>query len=71
MYWCRAFASSIVTALYSDARMPPTERCPFSCCIPSDSAPFRKSFSSSSLPVGPPTRNGTFIRLRTRASIGQ
>src|SRR3954469_21615687 len=47
-------------ALYSDARMPPTERCPFSPSRPDAVASLSNFFSSSSLG----SRNVTFINER-------
>jgi hypothetical protein len=53
-------------ALYTDARMPPTERCPFSCIRPRLSHAFRNSFSSSGVDMV----KGMFITLRTAGATG-
>src|SRR5580698_10184761 len=63
-----ASTASCPTALYKDARMPPTDRCPASptsFAAPDSLANF---FSISSLP--PATRNVTFIFDRDAFSIG-
>jgi hypothetical protein len=53
-------------ALYTDARMPPTERWPLSCMRPRWSHCFRNAFSSSGVAMV----NGMFITLRTLGATG-
>src|SRR5262249_48927128 len=66
MYSTRAPTQSMLTALYVDTRIPPTERCPLRPTIPFFFASATNWSSSAS--VG--RRNTTFIRLRLPCSMG-
>mmetsp|Transcript_11095 Transcript_11095/g.68292 ORF Transcript_11095/g.68292 Transcript_11095/m.68292 type:complete len:114 (-) Transcript_11095:997-1338(-) len=64
--WASLSTPDMGMALYTEARIPPTERCPFNWIRPFFWHRPKNSFSSSGVSIV----NGTFMALRTFSATG-